>query len=264
MSGLDATVTALCTLGGLVIGDALEIVVERTGAHAAFDRPWWRCPVCAGPVTGVARVPLVRVGALRHPCGACGARRDAPWRPLALSVACALVLGTLAAHLGADPVLAPAAAFATSAVAVSAVDLERTIIPNRIVYPTLAVLVPLLVMASAVDGRWGSLWRSAVAGASGFLAFAVVHVVYPRGLGFGDVRFAGVCGLATGWFGLGHAYVGFAAAFVLAAVVGVVAMRVSGQGRKTRLPFGPFLAAGSWFAIVWGDPVVRVLLHRGG
>src|SRR5579875_237303 len=237
MSGLDATVTALCTLGGLVIGDALEIVVERTGAHAAFDRPWWRCPVCAGPVTGVARVPLVRVGALRHPCGACGARRDAPWRPLALSVACALVLGTLAAHLGADPVLAPAAAFATSAVAVSAVDLERTIIPNRIVYPTLAVLVPLLVMASAVDGRWGSLWRSAVAGASGFLAFAVVHVVYPRG-------------------------VGFAAAFVLAAVVGVVAMRVSGQGRKTRLPFGPFLAAGSWFAIVWGDPVVRVLLHR--
>jgi leader peptidase (prepilin peptidase)/N-methyltransferase len=178
-------------------------------------------------------------------------------------VVSAVVLGAFAARLGADVVLAAYAVFGLSMVAISAVDLERYIIPNYIVYPTLALLIPLLVVASAVDHRWGSLGRAAACGAIAFAGFFVLHVAVPKGMGFGDVRLAGVIGLAIGWLGFGHAFVGFFAGFVLGAVIGIVFIVVSGGGRKTKIPFGPFLAAGAAFSVVWGTPVANALFHRG-
>lgn len=179
-----------------------------------------------------------------------------------MGVVSAVVLGGFAARFGADVVLAAYAVLGLSLVAISAVDLERFVIPNRIVYPTLALLVPLFVVSSAVDHRWGSLARAAVAAAAAFVAFLCVHLAVPRGMGFGDVRLAGVIGLATGWLGLGHAFVGFLAGFVLGAVVGIVVMVVTGGGRKTKIPFGPFLAAGAVIAVIWGSPVAHALFHR--
>jgi leader peptidase (prepilin peptidase)/N-methyltransferase len=154
--------------------------------------------------------------------------------------------------------------FGLSMVAISAVDLDRWIIPNHIVYPTLAVLIPLFVLSSAVDHQWGSLGRAAICGAVAFLGFFVLHVAVPKGMGFGDVRLAGVIGLATGWLGFGHAFVGFFAGFLLGAVVGIVFIVISGGDRKTKIPFGPFLAAGAVVSIGWGSPAAHALFHRGG
>ena len=156
----------------------------------------------------------------------------------------------------------PFAFFGLALVAVSAVDLERQIIPNRLVYPTLAALVVLLVMASAVDDRWHALATAAISGAVAFAAFFAIHLIVPRGMGFGDVRLAGVIGLATGWLGYGQVVVGFIAAFFLGALIGVVAMAVTDAGRKTRIPFGPFLAAGAVVTVLWGGPVAHTLFHR--
>jgi leader peptidase (prepilin peptidase)/N-methyltransferase len=177
---------------------------------------------------------------------------------------CACVVGGFAARLGDDVALAPFAVLGIALVAISAVDLERFVIPNRIVYPTLALVAPLLVVSSAVDHRWGSLGRAAIAGAVAFAGFFVVHVVVPRGMGFGDVRLAGLIGLSTGWLGLGHAFVAFLAGFVLGAMIGIVVMMVTGGGRKTRIPFGPFLGAGAVLAVLWGGPLAQALFHRGG
>jgi leader peptidase (prepilin peptidase)/N-methyltransferase len=181
---------------------------------------------------------------------------------LALTTGC--VLGGFAARFGADVALAPFAVFGVALVAISAVDLDRLMIPNRILYPALALMAPLLVIASAVDDRWGSLGRAALAGSAAFAAFLVIHIAVPRGMGFGDVRLAGLIGLATGWLGLGHAAVALFAAFLFGAVVGVALMAVTGQGRKTRVPFGPFLAAGAIVAVLWGNPLVHALFHRAG
>lgn len=260
---VDALVTGVSAAGGLVIGDALEVVVERLGEHRPLDRPWWRCETCQAPATGAGLVPVVRVVARRRPCPSCGARSSHPLRPAALAVVSAAVLGGFAARVGADVVLAAYAVFGLSLVAISAVDLERFIIPNRIVYPTLALLVPLFVVASAVDDRWGSLARAAIAGTVAFAGFLALHLIVPRGMGRGDVRLAGVIGLATGWLSLGHAFVGFFAGFVLGAVIGVVFMLATGGGRKTRIPFGPFLAAGAVWSVLWGGPAAHALFHRG-
>ena len=230
---VNAAVTAVSAVGGLVIGDGLEIVVERIGAKEPLRPPWPR-------KQGVFAV-----------------------RPVLMAVATAAVLAGFAVRLGTDTALAPYAVLAIGLVAMSAVDLERFIIPNRILYPTLALFAPLLVVASAADHRWGSLGRAAITGAVLFAAFFAVHLAVPRGMGFGDVRLAGLLGLATGWFGYGHAFVGFFAAFVLGAVIGIGVMAVTGGGRKTRIPFGPFLAAGAVVAVVWGTPLANALFHRG-
>jgi leader peptidase (prepilin peptidase) / N-methyltransferase len=260
---MDALVTGVSAAGGFVLGDGLEILVERLGERRPLDRPWWRCQECQAPASGIGLVPVVRVVARRRGCPACSAPVPHPVRPAVLAVVSAVVLGAFAARLGADVVLAAYAVFGLSMVAISAVDLERYIIPNYIVYPTLALLIPLLVVASAVDHRWDSLGRAAACGASAFAGFFVLHVAVPKGMGFGDVRLAGVIGLAIGWLGFGHAFVGFFAGFVLGAVIGIVFIVVSGGGRKTKIPFGPFLAAGAAFSVVWGTPVANALFHRG-
>jgi leader peptidase (prepilin peptidase) / N-methyltransferase len=261
---MDVLVTALSASGGLILGDSLEIVVERLGAHEGLEGPWWQCPNCKEPASGIGLVPLVCVLQRRRPCPRCQEQRGHPWRPLVLAVVSALVLGAFAVRIGPDIVLSAYCVLGLSLVALSAVDLEHFIIPNRIIYPTLALFVPLLVISSAVDHRWTALAHAAIAGAAGFLFFYVVHWIVPHGMGFGDVRLAGVLGLATGWFGLTHAFIGFLAGFILGAVIGSVVMVVTGGGRKTKIPFGPFLAAGAVVAVVWGNPLVHTFLNRGG
>ncbi len=180
-----------------------------------------------------------------------------------MAIVCAAVLGGFAWRIGNDVALAPFALLGIALVAISAVDLERFMIPNRIVYPTLALVAPLLVISSAVDHRWGSLARAAIAGAAAFSGFFVIHVMVPKGMGFGDVRLAGLVGLSTGWLGLGHAFVAFLAGFVLGAFIGILVMAATGGGRKTRIPFGPFLAGGAVVAVLWGGPIAHALFHRG-
>jgi leader peptidase (prepilin peptidase)/N-methyltransferase len=260
---MDALVTGVSAAGGFVLGDAMEIVVERLGERRPLDRPWWRCEACQAPASGLGLVPVARVLVRRRGCPSCSAPVAHALRPAVLAVVSALVLGGFAARIGADVVLAAYAVFGLSMVAISAVDLERYIIPNRIIYPTLALLIPLFVLASAVDHRWGSLGKAAVCGAIAFSGFFALHVAVPKGMGFGDVRLSGVIGLAIGWLGYGHAFVGFFAGFVLGAVIGIVFIVATGGGRKTKIPFGPFLATGAILSVVWGNPVAHALFHRG-
>ncbi|HXX91690.1 MAG TPA: A24 family peptidase [Acidimicrobiales bacterium] len=259
---MDAGITAVCAVGGLVVGDALEVVVERTGDRHPFDRPWWRCPSCDAPARGLGLVPLVRCFDRAGGCRQCHKPIAHAWRPLDLAIVTAVVFGALAWRFGAQPALAAYVVFAAGLIAISAVDLEHMRIPNRILYPTLLSTAVLLTVASAVDDRWGSLARGAIAGAAGFGAFFVVHLVVPKGMGFGDVRLAGLVGLGAGWLGLGHGFVAFATAFLLGAFIGLGVMIATGGGRKTKIPFGPFLAAGALVAVLWGGPVAAGLFHH--
>ena len=147
---------------GFVLGDGLEILVDRLGERRPLDRPWWRCQACQAPHR-TRSVPVARVVVRRRGCRSCADARGPSLAPgRAGRRVSAVVLGLFAARFGADVVLAAYAVFGLSMVAISAVDLERWIIPNHIIYPTLALLIPLFVVASAVDHRWGSLGRAAI------------------------------------------------------------------------------------------------------
>ncbi len=182
-----------------------------------------------------------------------------------------MVLGAVAAgasailvvRVGLHPVLIAWLVATVGFEVMAAVDLERLIIPNRVLYPTGLAVAGLLVVASAVGGRWADLgWAVASAAVAGAVFFAV-HAVVPHGMGFGDVRLAVVVGLATGWASPSRAFVAFLLAFVIGAVGGVLVMVVTDQGRRAKVPFGPFLAIGAYGTFVVGGPLARLVFHHG-
>ena len=137
------------------------------------------------------------------------------------------------------------------------------LLPIRIVYPTLVLAAPFLVVAAAVDGRWTELTHAVVGGVVAFLAFCVIRFVYPAGMAFGDLRLAGIIGVFLGWLGYGVLFFGFFAAFLSASVIGIGLIVARRATRKTAVPFGVFLALGAVFAVLWGQPIVDAWLQRG-
>jgi leader peptidase (prepilin peptidase)/N-methyltransferase len=142
-------------------------------------------------------------------------------------------------------------------VSLSVVDLRVGLVPRDVLYP-LAVLVALAFFGSAAaDDQWRPLVDAGVGGAMAFAVFFAVWWFYPRGIGFGDVRIAGVLGVALGWLGFYHLYVGLVIGLLVGTVFGVTLMVLRGTGRKTRMPLVPSLAVGAIVAIIWGSQIVN-------
>ncbi len=172
------------------------------------------------------------------------------------------VLWAAAAHqFGPHLVVAPFLVFLALAVAVSVTDLSHRLVPRTLLYGALVLIVPLLVVVSAVEHTWHDLAIAAIGGAAAFAVFFLIWFAVPRGMGFGDVRLAGVIGLTVGYLGLVHVYLAFLSGFVIGLVFGLVLMVGSSAGRKTRIPFAPALAAGAVVAILWGGPLAHHLFH---
>ncbi|MGZ4757122.1 MAG: prepilin peptidase, partial [Acidimicrobiia bacterium] len=89
-----------------------------------------------------------------------------------------------------------------------------------------------------------------------------IHVISPRGMGFGDVRLSFVLGFALGWLSWGHVYLGLFLGFLLGAVIGSLLIALRLRTRKDHVPFGPFLAAGALVAIYWGTQLLDLFSRR--
>lgn len=263
---MTALAVAISAAVGLLAGSALGVVIDRVPDRAPL-RGRSSCPGCQAPVRLGDSVPLVSWLALGGRCRSCR-RPISPRYPL-VEVACALVFvaatlrlagGHPGSRLGTLAAIPAYWVFSAVLLAVSAIDLEHSIVPNRLVYPALAAAGPLLVAASAGDRSFGSLATSAIGGAAAFAFLLVVHLVQPAGMGFGDVRLAGVIGVYLGWLGLGQVALGLVAGFALAAVVGAGLLVVGTAGRRTKVPFAPFMAAGAMVSFLWGVPLGHLLV----
>jgi leader peptidase (prepilin peptidase) / N-methyltransferase len=247
---MDPLLVAGCAAGGFVIGEVVEPLADRLPKKIALDRPWWRCLAC-----GERAFPMARAAGA---CRRCGESLHA-YRPLVQGIATGAVLAGLAVRLGPDVLLAAYAVVGVALVAISIIDIENHMVPNRIVYPTGFVATPLLVVAAAVDDRWASLWHAAVAAAVGFAALYVIHFVYPKGMGFGDVRLAAIVGGASGWFGFRAAFVAFFLSFLLGSIGGITQIALTGGSRKTQFGFAPYLALGTLAVVIFTSPIFRLL-----
>lgn len=247
-------------MAGLVIGGALDPVGQRLAELSRADDERRRSeqgvpgPI---PVPDATLAPKPTLEAVRHllPAG------RSPGRTVGAALATGVLFGAAAAHFGSDVVLAPYCVFFAMLVVVSTTDLSHRLVPRRLVYGGSALIVPLLVVTSAVDHRWHSLIGSLIAGAVSFLVFFAIWWFVPRGMGFGDVRLAGSIGLTVGYLSLLHAYVAFLIGFVVGMVFGLVMMATSSAGRRTRVPFAPSLAAGAVIAVLWGGHIAQSLFH---
>jgi len=278
---VDALLVSGATVAGLVIGATLDPagqrMADRSRAQDERRRAERLLTTSDPPGTAVDPAP-----GTDHDAGAPGGAEDAATevpasppasgllpsgrsspRQVVASVVTGALFGATAAHFGRNLIVAPFCAFFAMLVVVSVTDLTHRLVPRRLIYEAMLVAAPLLVVTSAVDHRWHSLVGSVIAGAVAFGLFFAVWWFIPRGMGFGDVRLAGAIGFTVGYLSLLHAYVAFLAGFVIGTVFGLIVAVVASSGRRTRIPFGPSLAAGAVFAVFWGGPVAHALFHAG-
>lgn len=251
---MTAFLVAGCALLGLAVGSFLNVVVHRVPRGESVVRPRSRCPSCGTELLARDNVPVVSWLLLRGRCRSCGAPIS-PRYP-AVELATGVLFALAAARFGAAWELPAFLAFFAVLLALSAVDLELFLLPNRILYPGLLLVSTLLLAAAVLDDDWASLRDTAIGGAAAWVVFFVIHVVSPGGMGFGDVRLAGLIGVALGWLSPGHVFVGLFLAFLVATVVSLGLMALKRRGRKDKVPFGPFLAAGAVLATLVGRPLL--------
>lgn len=177
-----------------------------------------------------------------------------------LAIASVLVGGALGARLGWAPDLIWWALLVPVLVVLSFIDWRTRYLPTKIIAPTYLVLIGLLLLVSVLPFGHGldGLKDAAI----GWLVmgglYLVLWLVYPRGIGYGDVRLSGVLGLALGHLGLTETLVGLYAGFLTGAIGGVLLMALKKADRR-HIPFGPFMVAGAFLAVLAGVPIADAL-----
>lgn len=140
------------------------------------------------------------------------------------------------------------AVFVAGTALLAAIDARTMLLPNRVLYPVAWSGVVLLAAAAGLSGSWSRLLTAALSCAVMAAVFFVAHKT--SGLGLGDVRLAGLIGLFLGWFGPGAVLTGLGLGVGLGAVVGAALLAARKVGRRSMLPYGPFLVAGAWIALL--------------
>ena len=247
---MTALVAVVCGVFGLAVGSFLNVVIYRVPRKESVVRPRSRCPGCGTQLAERDNIPVLSWLLLRGKCRTCGEPISARY-PL-VELLTGVLFVSVALRFGADWVVPAYLVFFASLVAITFIDLEHYIIPNRIVYPTIFISVPLLVLAAALQDEWGNLGRAAIGAAAAWTFLLIVHLIQPRGMGFGDVRLSFLLGLFLGWLDLRHVALGLFLGFLLGALSGLALMVVRRRGRKDHIPFGPFLAAGAVVAVLYG------------
>ena len=248
----------MCAVLGLMVGSFLNVVVHRLPRAESVVRPPSACPRCGEPIRARHNVPVLGWLILRGRCYDCGSRISVRYPLVELGTG---VLFALAGwRFAAEPVaLAAYLAFAAAAVALALIDLDVHRLPNAIVVPAYPVLAVLLTLGSG-----GSLARAAWGAALLFAFFFLVAVAAPGAMGFGDVKLAGVVGGMTAYLSWGALLTSAFGAFLLGAVVGLVLIAGGRAGRKTALPFGPFLLVAAWCSILGASGLGELYLTRIG
>ncbi|NKY05832.1 prepilin peptidase [Cellulomonas hominis] len=253
-SGASALLVVACAGLGLLVGSFLNVVVWRVPRGASVVSPPSACPACGARVRPRDNVPVLSWLLLRGRCRDCAAPIS-PRYPL-VEAGTGLLFGLTAWWAGWSWVL-PALLFAVGlAVALALIDVDVHRLPDALVLPSYPVLAALLLLASANPGGasdWSALGRALLGGAALALAYAVIWVVYPAGMGLGDVKLAGLLGMLLGWFGWGAVVVGFFAAFLLAGAVVVALLAARRVGRRTAVAFGPWMLVGAALGVVAGQ-----------
>jgi len=245
---MDFALAAFALAPGLALGSFLNVVAARVPLRRSIVRPPSACVACGLQVRWYDNLPLVSYAFLRGRCRDCKARIPLVYPAVELVTALLIAGCVLAFGLTADALVA--AFFCAVLVAVSAIDVEHRIIPNRIVLPA-----TVLVLAANTMLHPSPRWALGALGASGFLFAAAL--AYPAGMGMGDVKLALLMGAALGKTVPVALMIGMLAAMI----PGLYLMaRHGSRARKMGIPFGPFLAIGSVVALFWGADILDAYL----
>jgi leader peptidase (prepilin peptidase) / N-methyltransferase len=241
---MNIAVAAWFAAPGLALGSFLNVFASRLPLRRSLVSPGSACMSCGTPIAARDNIPVLSYLLLRGRCRACSTR--IPLRYPLVELVTGLLVAGCGLRFGPSLYAVYAALFCVVLVAISAIDVEHRIVPNRIVLPAAALaLVAQLAREPSVEWPLGAL------GASLFLFVAAL--VYPRGMGMGDVKLALLLGAFLGR----HVAVGMMVGFLAALVPSAFLLATRGvAARKTAIPFAPFLAFGAVVAIFAGPAIL--------
>ena len=247
---------------GALIGSFLNVVIFRVPAGRSIVAPPSACGSCGAGIRPWDNIPVLSWVLLRGRCRDCVASISARYPLVELGTALFFVL--VASHFFSAPFDSPGTGatvftvlaylyLAAVSVTLALIDVDTHTLPNRIVLPSYLVGFGLLGGAAFAGGDASALIRAILGLGILWAIYLGLALLYPGGMGFGDVKLAGVLGLFLGYLGWGELIVGGFAAFLLGGMYGLGLLLAKRASRKSGIPFGPWMLGGAWVGIFFGD-----------
>lgn len=240
----------LAALLGLGIGSFANVVIWRVPRGESVVTPRSACPKCGTPIRARHNIPVISWLWLRGRCADCGAPISLRYPLIELAVGLVFAVIVLASGVRIETLLL--LVFAAFSLILAVIDFEVRRLPNAIVGPCVIAIAAVIVLACAVSGDWGAALRALLGALAVGALYGIAWLIYPAGLGFGDVKLAPVIGAFLAFFGWGVLVVGTLAGFVWGACAGIVAMIAARRMRKVAIPFGPWMFVGAWTGVLVG------------
>lgn len=255
----DLFVGILAGVLGLAVGSFLNVVVARVPDGRSVVRPPSACPGCGSSIAPRDNVPVLSWLALRGRCRSCGEPISAQYPLVELATGLAFVLVVV---LPGPSWETPLHLYLTAiGIALTVIDLQVHRLPDVIVLPSYIVVAVLLTLAALGEGRWDDLLRALLGAVILFTAYFLMLVAYPAGMGFGDVKLAGLIGGVLAFSGWGSLAVGAFSAFLLGGLLSITLLALRLVSRRSGIPFGPWMIAGAVVGLVWGEQIFGAYLE---
>lgn len=254
-----ALVVALGVLG-LLIGSFLNVVIYRVPRDESVVEPPSHCPACGRQLRWYDNVPVVSWVVLGGRCRDC--RSPISVRYILVEIFTGLSFAGIGWAVldgsGSSLVLALTLCYAAAVgVALALIDLAVHRLPDTLTLPAPYVLTVGLALTAALGGRSENLVRAVLGGAACYIFFFVLALIYPSGMGGGDVKLAPSLGLLLGWAAWPAVIIGIFGSFVLAGIFVALLAARGRAGRTTQVPFGPWLILGCVVGLTAWEPITR-------
>jgi len=239
---------------GAAIGSFLNVGIDRIPAGKSLVKPPSHCDACGHRLGVKDLVPVFSFIRLRRRCRYC--RAPIPWRLLWVEIGSGLLLAFVYWRYGLSVDFAVTASYCYLFIVLMVIDLEHKLILNKIVYP--AMVVALIISIFLPQSRiiplpWPEAVDGVIGGAVGFVLLLIPALVYRGGMGWGDVKMAGLIGLVTG-FPL--VFVAMLMGIIVGGLVAGILLLLRKKTRKEPIPFGPFLAVATIATLLWGNNIL--------
>lgn len=256
----DPVILTIVFIFGIAFGSFLNVAIYRLPLGKSLLKPRSSCPHCGAAIGVMENIPVVSYIMLRGRCSHCAAGISP--RYLIVEILGGLLTAFAVYYFGLNVKGLETALLSLAFIAIFFIDLDHNIIPDFFTLPGVVIGFAVSLVPGAFVIWSQSLFGILIGAGAFFLIRIMGKMIFKKeALGLGDVKFAAMLAAFVGWQSLLLVLV---LASLFGSVAGIALICLSGRGRKSYIPFGPFLVIGAWISIYFGDSIIRAYLDLVG